>query len=123
LIAPDHSAYRAYLDPEVATLVPASEIPARFDGGGPTGLLFAGACWWEPDTTAAVTAIRSAIDGRDAPRRSVRGRVLRDLTWARATERLIGLLQEVADDGFGGRPWLRRPWRRRSGSSTLGGAV
>jgi glycosyltransferase involved in cell wall biosynthesis len=43
LIAPDHSAYRAYLDPTVASLIPCREIPAAIDDA--EAALFAGASW------------------------------------------------------------------------------
>ena len=95
LIAPDHSAYQAYLDRFSATLIPTAEVPARFPGGGFTGELFKHASWWATDEAAAEAAIRAAIDGRDAPLHSARERVLRELTWERATRRLIALLDDV----------------------------
>jgi glycosyltransferase involved in cell wall biosynthesis len=113
LTAPDHSAYRAYLDDDTATLLPVHETPACFTAGGATSLLFAAASWWVPDEDAAVAAIRAAIDGQDAPRRSARDRVLRDFTWQSATRELIAVLSEAADAHSGRRTWLGLPWRRR----------
>ena len=107
LIAPDHSAYQAYLDRSTATLLPVRETPAHFPNGGPTGLLFRGASWWTPDETAAIAAIRSAIDGQDQPRRSARERVLREFTWQQATRRLIRLLDDAQAASSGRRGWLR----------------
>jgi glycosyltransferase involved in cell wall biosynthesis len=101
LIAPHHSAYRDYLTDQSATLLPVHETPARFVGGGTTAFLFAGAHWWEPDLDASVAAIRAAIDGRDAPRQSARGRILRDLTWEFATRRLIDVLARAERARFG----------------------
>ncbi len=95
LIAPDHSAYRAYLSPDTATLIPSREVPARFDGDPPLQALFAGANWWEPDTDAAVASIRRAIDGQDGERRGARKQVLTHFTWQRSTRRLLDILSEL----------------------------
>jgi glycosyltransferase involved in cell wall biosynthesis len=107
LIAPNHSAYTAYLDPSVAHLIPSREVPAVFQGGGETGLLFQGANWWEPDEEAAVAAIRAAIDGRDGDRASARERILSDFTWEVATRRLIAILGEAEARGKRRRFWSR----------------
>jgi glycosyltransferase involved in cell wall biosynthesis len=95
LIAPDHSAYRAYLDEGAARLLPSREVPAVFPGDSDVAALFDGANWWEPDEEAAIAAIRAAIDGRDVPRRSARDRILREVTWEQATRRLIALLADL----------------------------
>ena len=95
LIAPDHSAYRAYLTPETATLLPSREIPARFEGDPELQALFRGANWWDPDHDAAVAAIRAAIAEPDAGPFGARDVVLREYTWERATSRLIAALTEV----------------------------
>lgn len=95
LIAPDHSAYRAYLSPDTATLIPSRKVPARFDGDPPLQALFAGANWWEPDTDAAVASIRRAIDGQDGERRGARKQVLTHFTWQRSTRRLLDILSEL----------------------------
>lgn len=108
LIAPDHSAYRAYLDRTTATLLPVQEVPADFPGGGTTGLLFRGASWWTPDESAAIAAIRAAIAGHDTPNRPASERVLRDFTWERATSRLISLLSAAQEAGGDKPGWLRR---------------
>ncbi len=96
LIAPDHSAYRAYLRSDMATLIPSREVPARFDGDPPLQVLFAGANWWEPDVETAAAAIRRAIDGQDGERRGAREQVLTQFTWQRSTCRLLELLSELA---------------------------
>jgi glycosyltransferase involved in cell wall biosynthesis len=95
LIAPDHSAYRAYLDASVAQLIPARERPAIFKGGGEIGNLFQGVNWWEPDEDAAVACVRRAIEGRDADKAPPRERILSELTWEAATRRLIAILAEA----------------------------
>jgi glycosyltransferase involved in cell wall biosynthesis len=94
LIAPDHSAYRAYLDESIATLIPSRETPAIHDGDPATAALFGGANWWTPDHEAAVAAIRGAIRGEDAPAASARDRVAMEFTWSRATDRLLDILDE-----------------------------
>jgi glycosyltransferase involved in cell wall biosynthesis len=92
LIAPDHSAYRAYLDSATAQLIACHEVPADVSDN----VLFQGANWWQPDDDAAVDAIRAAIDGRDTPRASARERILGELTWEKVTRRLVAILEEVA---------------------------
>jgi glycosyltransferase involved in cell wall biosynthesis len=95
LIAPDHSAYREYLTPEIATLLPSREVPVVYDDDPATAALFAGASWWQPDQDAAIAAIRSAIDGRDADIVPARSHILENYTWEKATQRLIGILAEL----------------------------
>ncbi|MGI9070789.1 MAG: hypothetical protein ACR2JB_05525 [Bryobacteraceae bacterium] len=95
LIAPAHSAYQSYLDPSTARLLTAREVPAVFHGDPATAALFCHANWWEPDETEAVSAIRDAIDGMNEPTAGAQHRILRDFTWEKATERLIGILAEV----------------------------
>jgi glycosyltransferase involved in cell wall biosynthesis len=97
LIAPDHTAYRTYLDPSVATLIPSHEVPSAVPGEH--GILFTGANWWEPDRDAAVEAIRDAIRGFDRPIASPRDFVLGHWTWEHATARLIEILSE-AEEGW-----------------------
>jgi glycosyltransferase involved in cell wall biosynthesis len=96
LIAPDHSAYRAYLDRSVASLIPSREVPAAFTDTGEIGALFDGLSWWEPDEGAAIALVRSAIRGGDADKASARARVLDELSWQRATGRLITILEQAA---------------------------
>ena len=117
LIAPSHSAYAAYLDSSVANLIPSREVPAVFDGDAATAALFEGATWWEPDEDAAIACIRAAIEGRDGGIGSARQRILTELTWERATRRLIAILAEVEPRRrrrFW--PWLRAPGGLRRAS-------
>ncbi len=97
LIAPDHSAYRAYLDASVAGMIPCREIPVRFDTDASLGELFANANWWLPDEDAAVEHIRNAITGKNEDLPSPRDRIIAELTWAQATDRLLTILDEVAE--------------------------
>jgi glycosyltransferase involved in cell wall biosynthesis len=95
LIAPDHSAYAAYLDETVATLIPSRLVPARFDGDPALARLFRGAEWWEPDEDAAAAALRRALDGDDAPAASIRARLAAQFTWEHASARLLEILDEL----------------------------
>jgi glycosyltransferase involved in cell wall biosynthesis len=96
LIAPDHSAYRDYLDPSIATMLPSKETPVNYAGGDPpTAALFEGASWWKPDQDAAITAIRSAIEGGDALVESAGTRILAKYSWQKAAVRLIEILAEL----------------------------
>jgi glycosyltransferase involved in cell wall biosynthesis len=104
LIAPRHSAYTAYLDPSVATLVPSAQVPAAWPKTDPTALLFEGARWWAPDVDAAADAIRAAIGGKDSVPGSAADRIRRDLTWERAAGRLIALVGEL--EGSRTRRWF-----------------
>ncbi len=95
LIAPDHSAYRAYLNPDIATLLPSRLTPARFKGDRTLQARFAGADWWEPDQDAAIEAIRAAIDEPCPLPSAAREIILANLTWEKATTRLLDILQEL----------------------------
>lgn len=100
LIAPDHTAYRAYLDPSIATMLPAHSEPAsRLDREEPDPTLYRSffssvPMWWEPDRQAAIAAVRAAIDGRDAPRASARER-MRQFSWQAAARRLCAIVDEA----------------------------
>jgi glycosyltransferase involved in cell wall biosynthesis len=89
LIAPDHSAYTAYLDPSSARLLPSRLVPTDLGGW------FEGASWWAPDEDVAVEKVRAAIAGDDGGVSSPRDRILAELSWERATKCLRGLLEEL----------------------------
>jgi hypothetical protein len=95
LIAPEHSAYLAYLDSSTASLIRSHEIPVQYEGDAATAELFRGAHWWQPDQEQAIQYIREAIEGRDTGKASPRDRIVRDFSWAESTRRLIGVLDEV----------------------------
>lgn len=95
LIAPRHSGYTAYLDDDVASMIPAREVPAVAPGDSWVSALFEGANWWAPDEDAAVEHIRRAIAGGDAPAASARGRMVDQFTWDRAASRLLEILEEL----------------------------
>jgi len=76
-------------------MIPARLVPARFAGGGRVGPLFAGTEWWEPDEEAAAEAIREAVSGADHGSPTPRARIAAELTWEKATDRLIAILDEL----------------------------
>ena len=81
LIAPQHSAYTAYLDESVAQMIPSQRIPADFNGGKGLGKLFKGSDWWEPDEEAAADFVRQAIRTAGEGLPTARARIARDYTW------------------------------------------
>jgi glycosyltransferase involved in cell wall biosynthesis len=95
LIAPDHSAYASYLDDSVATMIPARRVPAMVPGDAALSRLFAGSEWWEPDEDAAVAAIQGALRSRSEPGPNARPRIAAELTWDRATDRLLEIVEEL----------------------------
>jgi glycosyltransferase involved in cell wall biosynthesis len=95
LIAPQHSAYTAYLDDEIATFISATEQPAIPPGAAWSHEFFINAKWWLPDLDEAVAAIRAAIDGKEAPKQSPRDRIAEQFNWERAGDRLIEILEEA----------------------------
>ena len=119
LIAPWHSAYKAYLDDSVATMLPSREVPVVWTGDAATGELFRGATWWEPDEDAAVAAIRAAIDGRDGDKGLARERILTEFTWQKATECLLEILSLSDLKAKKERRWLPW-WPRRNRNDQIG---
>ncbi|MGA7670489.1 MAG: hypothetical protein WBW04_08695 [Nitrolancea sp.] len=96
LIAPDHSAYRAYLTPEIATLLPSRIVPASFEGSPGLQDLFEGADWWEPDQEAAVAAIRYAIDHPQQGPSPAQELLRTRFTWDHAADRFLSILDELS---------------------------
>jgi glycosyltransferase involved in cell wall biosynthesis len=103
LIAPSHTAYLDYLDPDVAQLIPVRSTPADARSHAWTAPLFEGAHWWTPDEDAAGQALRNALDGRDQPAASARDRLASAFTWRQAGARLIEILADFHHEH--GRPF------------------
>ncbi len=95
LIAPDHSAYREYLDERIATMIPSRPVSVVYDSDSETGALFQNAQWWEPDHQALVESIRAAIEGRETPKASARERIVSRYSWTAAVRRLNDILTEL----------------------------
>jgi len=110
LIAPDHSAYRAYLNETIATLIPSAPAPVhpRDWLGGDGDDLLLGIRWWKPDLDAARDAVTDAIAGRDAYRSLARDTMLREFSWERAAERLLAILGDDAERREAARVRCRR---------------
>jgi glycosyltransferase involved in cell wall biosynthesis len=87
LLAPDHSAYHAYLDGRVAHMIPSPVTP------GITA--YTGQDWWSPDEGEAARLLRAVIDDPDGTRRSAQAHLLEHFSWQAATRRLIDLLREL----------------------------
>ena len=95
LIAPGHSAYQEYLNPQIAHLLPARETAAHFPDNAVMDAMFAGARWWEPDETAAVELIRGLVNGSVAPAQSARAALLPEYTWEKAAQRLWEIVGQL----------------------------
>ena len=95
LIAPDHSAYTHYLREDEAMLIPASLVPAVFEGETrrEDRLWFDGASWWQPDEEAAVAFIQQIIRGDAPSKRSPGERFRTEYSWANAARRLLEVLE------------------------------
>lgn len=110
LIAPNHSAYTAYLDESVARLLPCARESVIFQDSGDDDIWFRGAEWWRPDPAEARAAIRDAIEGERSAALA-QDRVATELTWELSTRRLISILSEVEKSRV--RRWLPA-WHRGS---------
>ncbi len=86
-VAPEHSAYLAYLTPETAHFLPCAVTKA--DGA------YEGLSWWTPDEDEAERRLRRMIDSPDGERRSAQTMLRRDFDWRRSTRRLIETLERV----------------------------
>jgi glycosyltransferase involved in cell wall biosynthesis len=113
LIAPDHTAYRTYLDRSTAQLIPSRLVPASAIGTD-VEALFEHANWWEPDQSATIDCIRAAIEGRDSEVGSAQERILSDLTWAQSTRRLLAIIDDVEATRVRRGLWSLPRWSRRT---------
>jgi len=97
LIAPNHSAYTAYLRQEDAELVPATLVPAVFDisMGQEDRLWFEGAQWWQPDEDAAVEILGRIVRGDPSTKKSPQQRLCSEFSWEKAARQLLTILREL----------------------------
>jgi len=108
LVAPWHSGYRTYLDPETAHLVESREVPCVLPPDDENYVLFKGASWWEPDEDGAVSIVRAIVRGEAPPKPPPRERILAGFGWDAAARRLLEVLS-AAEPRTGRRlPRLRR---------------
>ncbi|SMH41916.1 tetratricopeptide repeat protein [Azospirillum agricola] len=91
LIAPSHSAYTAYLDEEVALMLPSRPSPGRPP--------YAGLEWWSPDEDEAAAVLTRVVREGAAPPRSARDRLATEFSWDRAGDRLVAVLREIGAIG------------------------
>ena len=97
LIAPEHSAYTAYLDESVAQMIPSRRVPADFNGGQGLGKLFEESDWWESDEEAAADFVRQAIRTAGEGMPTARARIANQFTWEQSAKCLIKILEELHD--------------------------
>ena len=95
LIAPDHSAYQAYLDETVATMIPARRVTATVPAGSGYERLFAHTEWWQPDENVAAARLAEAMTGSILAHRVARARMAAAFRWEHAARRLMEILDEV----------------------------
>ncbi len=94
LIAPRNSAYTAYLDDEIAHLIPCTTGPAYMPYSEAIYSPFQGIDWWHPDED--VTAHLLSCVMRSGPeRQNPRPHLLKCFGWERRTNDLLGVLGEV----------------------------
>ena len=97
LIAPAHSSYLTYLTDEDATMIPASPVPAEFEGraGAEDRIFFEGLTWWRPNEDAAAAIVAQIVAGKAPAKPLPQERIIRDYTWENAGRRLLEVLQEL----------------------------
>jgi hypothetical protein len=71
LIAPDHSAYTAYLNSSVADMIPSKKVPTKFRWAQGLHKLFQDTEWWQPDKAIAADYIRQTIDDRNTKKGAI----------------------------------------------------
>ena len=95
LIAPRHSAYTAYLDDEVAHLIPCTTGPARMPYSKAYYPPFHGLDWWHPDEDAAADILSRVIRNPEGERRDAARHLRESFTWDAAASRLLDALDGV----------------------------
>lgn len=92
LIAPNHTAYKTYLNSSTSSMIPATLQPANF-GMGPAYAqdLF----WWEPDPEAAMEIMYKTVKGIDDQKDSPQSYILENYSWEKASLRLTEILHEM----------------------------
>ncbi|MBY0430746.1 MAG: tetratricopeptide repeat protein [Rhodospirillales bacterium] len=92
ILAPDHSAYQAYLDDTVGRLIRSHETPV------PTGVkdIYEGLSWWQPDEDHACEVLTEVLRGKDDGRRfRLRNRLNADFGWDTVARRLLNVLSDA----------------------------
>ena len=95
LIAPRHSAYTAYLNDEVAHLIPCTVGPARMPYSEAYYPPFHGLDWWHPDEDAAADILSQVVRNPEGERRDAARHLRESFTWDAAAHRLLDALDGV----------------------------
>ena len=101
VIAPRHSAYVAYLRDDDTHFIPATLVPAEFEGrrAGEDSMFFSGLSWWQPDESAAAAIIRAIVDGTADKKPCPGPRLIDEFSWDRAGTKLLDTLHDFAGTG------------------------
>jgi glycosyltransferase involved in cell wall biosynthesis len=96
LLVPDQPTYRVYLGPSDADWIRCSQVDVHLEGRAGIEDLsyFRGLRWWQPDEADAAELLARVIasgQSRPPPTR----KIVTDFTWLRASQRLLGLLDEL----------------------------
>jgi Flp pilus assembly protein TadD/glycosyltransferase involved in cell wall biosynthesis len=102
LIAPRHSAYTAYLNDEVAHLIPCTTGPALMPYSTDYYPAFHGLDWWHPDEDAAADILSRVIRDPEGERRDAARHLMDNFTWDAAARRLLDALDGVGGGVAGG---------------------
>ncbi|CAO3363861.1 tetratricopeptide repeat protein [Azospirillum palustre] len=95
LIAPRHSAYTAYLNDDVAHLIPCTTGPALMPYSNAYYPPFHGLDWWHPDEDAAADILARVIRDPVGERRDAARHLMDSFTWDAAASRLLDALDGV----------------------------
>ncbi|WP_236783991.1 tetratricopeptide repeat protein [Azospirillum humicireducens] len=95
LIAPRHSAYTAYLNDEVAHLIPCGIGPALMPYSSDYYPAFHGLDWWHPDEDAAAEILSRVVRDPEGERRDASRHLRDNFTWDAAARRLLDALDGV----------------------------
>lgn len=95
LIAPRHSAYTAYLNDEVAHLIPCTTGPALMPYSSDYYPAFHGLDWWHPDEDTAAEILSRVVRNPEGERRDAARHLAESFTWDAAAHRLLDILDGV----------------------------
>ncbi|NOQ63815.1 MAG: hypothetical protein GQ582_04830 [Methyloprofundus sp.] len=96
LIAPSHSAYPTYLNSNIADMMTAQPVPAKFFWAHGLHKLYANANWWKPDESVAGDYIWTIVkEGRKNKYNAAKKHIIDNFNWDKASCKLIDIINEV----------------------------